>query len=279
MYIHVHYLQECICMTSYLTAARSNIKPTHKHTAMTSDTLWLQHKCRIHQRERGTGGEWRNKFLSLVGRCCRRSLGTFHDELLHTHERMATNVLVWINGQLAVASFGYSCSNNPSLEVSIWVGAKWARAAHGWSFTVTCLHPELWPLLVFTLCHSRSTARWEPLYDTEAMSSVGEELAKVREKITKIPNTELITCHPSLVQIRLRYTFTIVSSQIAHVESVPMFILHDDSFIACEEQHKAEAAYMFIHVQCTCILSTDKRTIDRWISVVSFQKTIPLNHW
>ena len=37
------------------------------------------------------------------------------------------------------------------------------------------------------------------------MSSIGEELASVREKISKIPNTELITCHPSLVQIKIRY--------------------------------------------------------------------------
>ena len=43
---------------------------------------------------------------------------------------------------------------------------------------------------------------------TGVMSSIGEELASVREKISKVPYTELITCHPSLVQIKIRYNFT-----------------------------------------------------------------------
>ena len=38
----------------------------------------------------------------------------------------------------------------------------------------------------------------------EGMSSVREELASLRENVSKIPNTELIARHPSLVQIKLR---------------------------------------------------------------------------
>ncbi|CAI8038237.1 hypothetical protein GBAR_LOCUS21320 [Geodia barretti] len=38
------------------------------------------------------------------------------------------------------------------------------------------------------------------------MSSVGEELSTLKDKISKIPNADVISCHPSLVQIKIRQT-------------------------------------------------------------------------
>ena len=40
------------------------------------------------------------------------------------------------------------------------------------------------------------------------MGFIEEELAAVRSEIRGIPYTELITCHPAMVQVKVRLVFT-----------------------------------------------------------------------
>ena len=40
-----------------------------------------------------------------------------------------------------------------------------------------------------------------------AMGFIEEELAAVRSEMRGIPYTELITCHPAMVQVKLRLVF------------------------------------------------------------------------